>query len=181
MPTDETVQKLEVAAANIADAIADLRPADRVPSDWMEIARAELGTKQVAGARSNPRILEYLRSTTLGRWAASRDETAWCSAFANWTMSRAGIEGTGSAMARSWMGWGVELEVPMAGCIVVLSRGRPPKGHVGFFVKRTTTGKVQLLGGNQGDKVSLASYPASRVLGYRWPADLGSRGRAANI
>jgi hypothetical protein len=26
-----------------------------------------------------------------------------------------------------------------------------------------------VLGGNQGDKVSIAAFPLNRVLGYRWP------------
>jgi hypothetical protein len=29
---------------------------------------------------------------------------------------------------------------------------------------------VYLLGGNQGDRVSVRAYPRKRLLGYRWPA-----------
>jgi hypothetical protein len=33
----------------------------------------------------------------------------------------------------------------------------------------TEDGNVRVLGGNQGNKVSFAEYPATRVLGFRRP------------
>lgn len=146
-------------------------PADAAPPRWLTIARAEMGQREVRGEGAhNPRILEYLATTSLGRWGRSRDETAWCSAFANWCMQRAGLEGTGSAMARSWLGWGIDLQEPRAGCIVVLARGAPPAGHVGFYLQRDGE-MVRVLGGNQANAVSVQPYPRARVLGYRWPAE----------
>jgi hypothetical protein len=64
------------------------------------------------------------------------------------------------------LSWGVEAPDFVPGCIVVLKRGDPPKGHVGFYVG-TEGGHIRLLGGNQGDKVSIASFPPDRVLGRR--------------
>jgi hypothetical protein len=54
---------------------------------------------------------------------------------------------------------------------VVLERGNDPlSGHVGFFRQMSADGsKVYVLGGNQGDAVSIAAFPANKVLGYRWP------------
>ena len=46
---------------------------------WMPIALREVGTKEFTGAADNPRIVEYLSSTSLGSSEASNDETAWCS------------------------------------------------------------------------------------------------------
>jgi hypothetical protein len=43
-------------------------------------------------------------------------------------------------------------------------------GACGFF-EGEEKGRIVCLGGNQSDRVSLASYPKSRLLGFRWPAD----------
>ncbi len=134
---------------------------------WHAIAKAELGVKEIPGAADNPRIVEYHAATSL---KASDDETPWCSAFANWCMAEAGINGSGSAAARSWLSWGDPCE-PRPGCIVVLWRVAPdaPTGHVGFL-DSLDGDRVWILGGNQGDKVSVAAFPVARVLAYRWPA-----------
>jgi len=58
-----------------------------------------------------------------------------------------------------------QLEI---GCIVVLQRGSPPNGHVGFFVG-AENGRVRLLGGNQSDRVSIASFDGADVIGMRMP------------
>lgn len=136
---------------------------------WMPIALAEEGVKEVPSSGDNPRIVEYLRSTTLGAPHNQNDETNWCSGFVNWCMERAGFEGTDSAAARSWLTWGKKLETPRRGCIVVFSR--PPitwQGHVGFYVGQSNT-HIKVFAGNQSDAVNISSYPKSRLLGYRLP------------
>ncbi len=136
---------------------------------WMGIARNELGTKEFSGQADNPDVVKYLESVdTLSVSLQRNDETAWCAAFVNWCMEKAGIQGTESASARSWLNWGKELAVPVVGCVTVLWRGAPTgwKGHVGFFVKETSD-FIYMLGGNQNDEVSIARYPKRRLLGYR--------------
>lgn len=136
---------------------------------WMPIALAEEGVKEFTGNGDNPRIVEYLRSTTLPAPYRSNDETDWCSAFVNWCMERAGYEGTDSAAARSWQNWGARLATPRRGCVVVFSR--PPsswQGHVAFYVGETPT-QIKVFGGNQSNAVNISSYPKSRLLGYRLP------------
>lgn len=133
---------------------------------WLEIARKELGVKEIEGIHNNERILEYQQTTTL---AAKDDETPWCSAFVNWCMKQAGIAGTGSALARSWLKWGLGLETPRLGCVVVFRRPPDPNnGHVAFYL-RTNGDAVEVLGGNQGNSVSIKEYLNTRVLSYRWP------------
>lgn len=137
---------------------------------WMEVARAEIGTKEVDGSGNNPRIVEYLATTTLGnRPAGRRDSTPWCSAYVNWVLGRAGIEGTNSAMARSWLGWGVDPGEPLAGAVVILKRGKAPSGHVGFANGRVGSNHVAVLGGNQSDSVCIKRYSMADVLGFRMP------------
>ena len=43
---------------------------------WLDIARKEVGQKEVSGAANNARILEYLNCTTYG--SREGDETPWC-------------------------------------------------------------------------------------------------------
>lgn len=147
-------------------------PADLSPYPWIEYALQEYGTREVPGPGSNARIVEYLRVVGLG----PSDETPWCSAFANWCMTQAGISGTGSGLARSWLMWSQAnqcLAAPVWGCVTVLWREKRDgiKGHVGFYMGRRAS-KILLLGGNQGNRVCCSEYPVERVLGYRWPASL---------
>lgn len=60
--------------------------------------------------------------------------------------------------------------------MVVLSRGDPNgwQGHVGFYAGKAANGNILVLGGNQGNKVSVQEYPTARVLGYRKPPKSGS-------
>lgn len=138
---------------------------------WMHLAMEELrtGTREVAGARHNPRIIEYHSCTTL---RADTDESAWCSSFVNWCFQRSGMASTKKANARSWLNWGTEIRTPRYGCVTVLWRESPSswKGHVGFYVSHRGSKKILLLGGNQGNAVSIAAYPAHRLLSYRWPS-----------
>lgn len=142
---------------------------------WMQVARGKLGEHEIPGPEANTFIIECLESTTLGAPENQSDETAWCSAFVNRIMQLVGYEGTNSAWARSWLGWGREPtdEEFGQGVIVILSRGEN-SGHVGFLVSweysQVDGNKVKLLGGNQGDTVSEAWFSMDRVLGYRVPA-----------
>lgn len=142
---------------------------------WLERAISMIGTKEIHGPDDHPDIIAFHAATTL---CATDDETAWCSSFVNWCC-RDVCDRTKSARARSWLRWGIPLAYPAIGCVVVLRRGigKQPgpemteaAGHVGFFVGFTDGGDVLLLGGNQKDSVCVTAYPASRVLGYRWPA-----------
>ena len=147
---------------------------------WLRAAYIELrhGVREVPGAEANARIIEYHRSTSL---KATSDEVAWCAAFVGWALHKAGTVATGSAAARSYIGWGVgvSLRHPPIGAMVVLARGEGPQpgpevrdaqGHVGFFWSHGGPGELVVLGGNQGDRVSLATYPVHRLLGVRWAA-----------
>lgn len=135
---------------------------------WMLVAAGEQGVRTFPPGESNPRVTEYHGHTNI---AGYDDKASWCSSFVNWTLAQVGITGTGSALARSWLDWGVPLEAPVPGCIAVLSREDPSgwKGHVGFFL-RADAEHVHLLGGNQLDAVREHFYPVDTVLGYRWPA-----------
>lgn len=113
-------------------------------------------------------------------------KTAWCAAFVNATLAKAGNGGTGSNMARSFLNWGQAVQQPQVGDVVVLERGKPPFGHVGFFAGFAPDGSIQILGGNQGGAsqggggVTVSNFPASRVLGYRRADGSESSGQVGN-
>ena len=95
----------------------------------------------------------------------------WCAAFANAILKKAGHEGTGSLMARSFLSYGKKTWRPSKGDIVVFKRGRSrSSGHVGFYMGETVVRGVRyilVLGGNQRKAVNVAMYPKRKVLGYR--------------
>ncbi len=138
---------------------------------WLAAAWAELGVREAAGAATKPAITAYFREA--GHSEVRNDATPWCAAFAGAMLKRSGVPGSGSLMARSYLTWGEPLEVARAGAVTVLSRGDDPAaGHVGFLIGATAS-SVVLLGGNQGDAVSVQAFAAGRVLGYRWPQQAG--------
>lgn len=138
--------------------------------EWYRLARRELrdGIEEFKGeAKHNPRILEYHATV---RGGLDEDEVHWCSSFVNWCIEQSDISGTNSALARSWEKWGQRLSGPQTGAVAVFWRKSKSSGlgHVGFFVEESAS-SVSVLGGNQGDRVSIAPQSKERLLGYRWP------------
>jgi uncharacterized protein (TIGR02594 family) len=129
---------------------------------WLTLAYEELGQKEIAGKPANPRIVEYLHATGLSESYASSDETAWCAAFVSWVMVQAGYQSLHSAWANAWQGYGEKLSHPAYGAVACFDR------HVAFYIGETAT-HVRVLGGNQSNAVTEASFPKSRLVCYRWP------------
>lgn len=152
------------------------KPPATTSSDWMEVAGAELGIREDARAgHHTQRILEYHQTTTL---KATQDEIAWCSSFVNWVLKEAGIQGTNSAAAKSWLTWGRELKEPQVGAITItkkkgadIANGSTSGYHVAFFHSAGPSTKFSLLGGNQGDAVRIRTYDSTKYeyVKYRWP------------
>lgn len=126
-------------------------------------ALAEFGVHEIAGPKSNPTVDKYLGTVGM----AADDDISWCSAFINWCCEQNKITGTKKANARSWLTWGSAAS-GNPGDICVLWRGSIGgwQGHVGILVHKSDS-HVLLLAGNQGDAVSISSFPIARVLGYR--------------
>lgn len=167
-PKTWAVLKGNVAATNHKPAII---VSDAVP--WMKFARSEIGQEEISGNKHNAKIIAYHATTTL---KATMDETAWCSSFVNWALLQAGIQGTSSAAAISWVNWGKSAGA-VNGAIAVIYNSKAANSslslsgnHVGFLVQETAT-HFQLLGGNQGNKVQLSLFPKSSwtLRGYRLP------------
>lgn len=131
------------------------------------LAEAEIGTLEKAGKEHNPKIVAYFKDA--GNAGVKDDETAWCAAFVGAMLERAGIRSTRKLNARSYLEWGEKISLDDAekGDIVIFQRGTSAwQGHVGFYVGHGAS-KITVLGGNQSNKVSLAPYPMSKLLGVR--------------
>lgn len=142
-------------------------PAAAPSNSPMGIARTMLGRGEVPDRAT---LQEFLKN---GGQNLDPVTTAWCAAFVNATLGQAGVEGTGSLAARSFLDWGQPVEEPQPGDIAVFSRGDPNgwQGHVGFFEGYNPDGTIRVLGGNQDDAVSVAAYSPERLLGFRRPSE----------
>lgn len=131
---------------------------------WLAIAESDLGERETLGPNDSPRIRQMWAALS-GKWLLGQP---WCGgALANW-MQQCGITYPKAYYrARAWLGWGDELPEPVVGCVVVFDRAGG--GHVGLVVGRDARGNLMVLGGNQGDAVSIKPFSPGRVLGYRWP------------
>lgn len=143
---------------------------------WLAIANGYLGTAEKKGPQHNAHVLKWWKE--IGA-PFKDDETPWCGAFVGGVLFEAGIKPVpGGASARAWLklgskklGYGAELDAPAVGCVVIFWRGSKSgaNGHVGFVVGKDQRGNLMVLGGNQGDAVTIKPFGKERVLGYRWP------------
>ncbi len=142
----------------------------------LAVARTYLGLEEIAGREHNPAIVAMLRE--VAPWATS-DEIPWCSAFAFEVCLRLGLPRPekDAARARSWLSVGTRIDLHDAkpgNDVVVFRRGNShagpevldAPGHVAFFVS-LLPGQVEVLGGNQGDAVTIGRFLQADVLGAR--------------
>lgn len=137
-------------------------------AELLNIALCEYGVEETIGGQHNPRILEYFK--VAGHEWVKEDELAWCSAFMNFVAINACCEATNKLNARSWLDVGVEVNNPISGDVVILWRkGRNSAyGHVGLYINHHEDGQhINILGGNQNNKVQISQYDKGRVIGYR--------------
>jgi len=145
-----------------------------------EVGQRFVGIKEIPGLMDNPMILAMLRLAADGDYDSwpEHDEVPWCSAFVNYVCHLLRLPRSKSLRARSWLrvGWQIPLSKARVGCdLVILKRGKGEQpgpevinapGHVGFYAGHDEK-YVHLLGGNQGNTVSVQAYPVSRILGVR--------------
>lgn len=135
---------------------------------FLRIAKKYLNVKELPGDAHNVTILGWWKKLQI---KVCRDETPWCAAFVGGVLEECGIQSTRSPSARSYVKWGAKLKEPAYGCVVTFWRGEPRgwSGHVGFVVGKDLRGNLMVLGGNQGDRVSIKPFAIDRVLSYSWP------------
>ena len=124
------------------------------------------GLKEIAGPQHNPEILAMFAE--IGHDWVKDDETPWCSAALNYFCKKMGYERSGKLDARSWLRLPMMVLKPSLGDIVVFWREDASgwKGHVGLFINWDDN-NIWVLGGNQGDCISIRPYPREQLLGFR--------------
>ena len=132
-----------------------------------DLAQRYLGITEIQGEQDHPLIRWWHSLTTMGE---TDDQVPWCSSFVNGICWELRLPRSKSAAARSWLDVGVAVppeDARVGHDIVILSRGSSPTaGHTGFFAGWGED-TVRILAGNQGNRVSIASYPRDRILGIR--------------
>lgn len=143
---------------------------------WLQEARRLMGTKEVPGLKSNPKILDWAKDLDI---AYKGDDVPWCGLFVahciGGTLQQEPLPNV-PLLARAWRKFGGPT-TPRLGAIMVFWRGSidASTGHVGFYAGETDASYV-ILGGNQSDSVSLAKLSKKRLLEARWPATVSDEG-----
>jgi uncharacterized protein (TIGR02594 family) len=131
------------------------------------VALSQFGIAEIKGNQDNPEVLKYFDGLGFNG-SALKDETSWCAAFANWCLKEAGKPHQRKLNARSLLDIGTPVETPQLGDIVIFWRESKQswKGHVGFYISEDKN-NINVLGGNQTNKVCIWTYNKYRLLGYR--------------
>lgn len=134
---------------------------------WLQVATDLMGTKEVPGSASNPKILEWAKK--LGGWITSyykEDDIPWCGLFVAHCFQACGFKGPQNPLsALAWKDWGVSAPA-VEGALLVFKR--PGGGHVGFYVGENDVA-YRVRGGNQSDSVSDTWVSKDRLVAIRWP------------
>lgn len=124
------------------------------------------GVTEIVGPKHNPIILEWAKEVGLASQYKS-DEIPWCGLFIAVVMKRAERQVVEYPLgARNWVNFGVKSPSPMLGDVLVFSRTNG--GHVGIYVGEDDK-YFHVLGGNQGNAVSIVKILKSRLLDARRP------------
>ena len=133
---------------------------------WMQTANSFIGLREVAGPKHNKIILGWLDK--LGAWWRG-DETAWCGVFVAHCMQDAKLPYPAMYMrAKAWSDYGSLLQRDRLAPGAILVFDRAGGGHIGFYVGEDA-GHYFVLGGNQGNAVSVMKLGKSRLVASRWP------------
>lgn len=146
---------------------------------WLKAARAKLGTREAPGPANNPTIMGWALRVGVKFLGApyNADSVPWCGLFTATCMKEAGIAPPAiSLRAKAWATWGANLgrSVLAPGAVMVFER--EGGGHVAFYVGEDAA-YYHVLGGNQGDTVSIMRISKSRCIASRWPRGVPVIGR----
>lgn len=133
---------------------------------WMSVARSYLGTKEIPGSKHNSVIQGWLAK--LKAWWRD-DETPWCGTFVAHCLKEVGQPLPQHwYRATAWKDYGSNLRSTHVAPGSILVFARTGGGHVGFYVSEDAL-YYHVLGGNQGNEVSVARIAKVRCIAIRWP------------
>ena len=125
------------------------------------------GITESVGEKNNPIILEWAKELGIEK-VYTADSIAWCGLFVSIIMKRAGREPVEKPLwALNWDNFGVKVGKPMLADVLTFKRNGG--GHVGIYIAEDSAA-YHVLGGNQGDKVSIVRIGKDRLHSARRPA-----------
>ena len=123
------------------------------------------GVSEIVGPKHNPTIIGWAKELNI---PYKNDETPWCGLFIAIVMKRAERQVVDYPLgARNWVNFGVKSPSPMLGDVLVFRRPNGG-GHVGLYVGENDK-NYYVLGGNQGNEVSIVKIAKSRLIDARRP------------
>jgi uncharacterized protein (TIGR02594 family) len=127
---------------------------------------ALFGIRETAGPRNTPAIMAWAQEVGPRiQKVYTADSIPWCGLFMAVVAKRAGKSQPESPLwARAWAAWGDPSPRAALGDVLVFVR--PGGGHVGIYVGEDKT-SYAVLGGNQGDAVSIVWIAKSRCIAVR--------------
>lgn len=142
--------------------------AESGPKHMVEAIRW-IGTKEVVGPKNNPLIMNWVKELGVGHVFAD-EGVPWCGLFVAYCMKAAGrAYPTHFYRAKEWGVWdGLGLAGGGQKFGDVLVFWRDGGGHVGFYVGEDKSA-YHVLGGNQGDAVSVVRIAKQRLIATRRP------------
>ena len=140
---------------------------------WMVEAKKVMGLHET---RDHATLAKWLKSD--GKTLGDPSKLPWCGDFVDTAIElalpdepRPGKLGENPYWALNWLLFGKACN-PAYGAVVAFER--PGGGHVGFLVGQDEK-RFYVLGGNQGDTVSVTPIDRGRARGYRWPTTYDGR------
>ena len=123
------------------------------------------GTTEIVGPKNNPVIMDWAKETNLKQY--TNDDIPWCGLYMAVVMKRANRDVVKDPLwARNWANFGVAVKEPMLGDVLVFQR--ETGGHVGLYISESRT-HYHVLGGNQGNAVSIVLIAKNRLIASRRP------------
>lgn len=124
------------------------------------------GTLEIPGSANNPTIMAWAKEVGLQR-AYTADSVPWCGLFMAVVAKRSDKQfPTDPLWALNWAKFGESVGQPGLGDTLTFTR--EGGGHVGIYIAEDKAA-YHVLGGNQGDKVSIVRIAKTRLYRARRP------------
>lgn len=159
---DATVVALRRVPENPVGTVA-VPPQDMPP--WMAELHRRMGLHEV---RDKSKLIDFLK---IGKFLGNPSELPWCGDAVESPIAKTLPSEPLPAnpfWAQGWAKFGIEAPGPIVGAIGVI-RWTETTGHVGV-VAGVERDRIVLLGGNQQNAITLASFPKDKFIAYRWPS-----------
>lgn len=146
-----------VGGKNSGNPIA-LLPHDQREAPWMAVAFEEGETRWKWGrVKEGDGGINYHKKTGINMSSMVGNSNPWCASFINYCLKESGYSTSGSASSQSFSKNKnfIKVSQPIYGAIVVLRKKGSWTGHVAFIYCLFEDGEIGVLGGNQGDSVTI--------------------------